>query len=246
MEWFDVIVTISTLTVLEIVLGIDNLVFLTIISQRLPAHQQARARKMGLMFAWVTRLLLLLSAIWLTTLTTTLFTIAGNEISIRDIFLFGGGLFLLTKATQEMHSELEPSIDPELEGLRQGSHAFWLVISQIALIDILFSFDSILTAISLTGQFWIMAVAITIAILCMIFASEPLNRLIERHPTIKMIALSFILLIGVMLIADSLSYHIPRGYLYFAMSFSVFVEILNIVRRKRYLRLEDRKLVRRD
>lgn len=230
MELTDLLLSFFTLTILEIVLGIDNLVFLAIITQRLPKYQQPHARKLGLTLAWVTRLLLLASALWLSKLTTPLFTILGNDISWRDIFLISGGLFLLVKATQEIHNEMEPL--PENKE-STGRANLLLVVIQIALLDIIFSLDSVLTAIGLTDNFYVMAAAITIAILLMIFASELLSRFVERHPTIKMLALSFLILIGMILVADGFSNHIPRGYVYFAMGFSLFVETLNIIARKR-------------
>jgi predicted tellurium resistance membrane protein TerC len=231
MELIDVCLSLITLTILEIVLGIDNLVFLAIITQRLPKHQQSYARKLGLTLAWVTRLMLLASAIWLTKLTSPLFTLFSNDISWRDIFLIGGGVFLLVKATQEIHGEMEPS--PESTSRSGKAANFSWIITQIALLDIIFSLDSVLTAIGLTNNFFIMATAISIAILTMLFASEPLSRFVENHPTVKMLALSFLILIGMVLIADGLDNHIPRGYIYFAMGFSLFVELLNIVSRKR-------------
>lgn len=220
-----------TLTILEVVLGIDNLVFLAIISQRLPKHKQAKARKIGLTLAWVTRLLLLASAIWLTKLTTPLFTLFDYEFSGRDIFLISGGLFLLVKATQEIHAELEPEhVDPVILAKKSS---FGLVVTQIALLDIVFSLDSVLTAIGLTQKFYLMAAAITVAIIAMLFASEPLSAFVEKHPTIKMLALSFLILIGAVLIADGFHTHIPRGYIYFAMAFSLLVEFLNHLKRRR-------------
>lgn len=231
MELFDIFLSFITLTVLEVVLGIDNLVFLAIISQRLPRHQQARARKLGLTLAWVTRLLLLASAVWLTKLTTPLFSLASFNFSGRDIFLILGGLFLLVKSTQEIHAEFEPV---HSESNVQVKHAgFSFIVFQIAVLDIIFSLDSVLTAIGLTQRFWLMASAITIAIIAMVFASEPLCKFIEKNPTVKMLALSFLILIGMVLIADGFHTHIPRGYIYFAMGFSLFVESLNIAIRKR-------------
>jgi predicted tellurium resistance membrane protein TerC len=235
MTWFEIAVTLITLTILEIILGIDNLVFLAILSQRLPERLQKKARQIGLSLAWISRLALLGSAIWLTKLTTPLFTIFGLALSGRDLFLLCGGLFLLTKSTQEIHSELEP----EKEGLgttKKVRAGFLMVLTQIVVLDMVFSLDSVLTAIGLTQNFVLMAIAISIAIIIMIFASEPLSRFIHRHPTIKMLALSFLILIGTFLVADGLGYHIPRGYLYFAMAFSLMVESLNMWRRKKAAR----------
>lgn len=231
MEILDVSLSLLTLTILEVVLGIDNLVFLTILSQKLPKAQQANARRIGLTLAWVSRLILLACAIWLSELVNPVFYISDMGISWRDIFLFSGGLFLLAKATQEIHHELEPA--QPVATLKAGFSQFGWVITQIALLDIVFSLDSVLTAIGLTQQFWIMATAITVAIIAMVFASEPLSGFVERHPTIRMLALSFLILIGMVLIADSFETHIPRGYIYFAMGFSLSVEFLNLLRRKR-------------
>lgn len=228
----DILLSLTTLTILEVVLGIDNLVFLTIISQRLPKHQQRKARQWGLTLAWVTRLLLLGSALWITKLTTPLFSVFALSFSGRDLFLLGGGLFLLAKATQEIHNEIDPHTEEQATKLPKPS-LFFSVIVQIAILDIVFSLDSVLTAIGLTDRFWLMGVAITIAIIAMIFASEPLSKFIERHPTIKMLALSFLILIGMVLIADSFEYHIPRGYIYFAMGFSLMIEFLNMLKKRR-------------
>jgi predicted tellurium resistance membrane protein TerC len=232
-EYFDIALSFVTLTILEIVLGIDNLVFLAIISQKLPKEQQKRARQIGLTLAWVTRLMLLASAVWLVKLTTPLFTVFSYGFSGRDLFLLAGGLFLLAKATQEIHNELDP-LPPQDKKRSSKTQAFTVIVIQIAILDIIFSLDSVLTAIGLTQRLWLMAVAITIAIILMIFASEPLSRFVERHPSIKMLALSFLILIGMVLIADSFQTHIPRGYIYFAMGFSLFVEMMNLYRHKRH------------
>ncbi len=221
-----------TLTILEVVLGIDNLVFLAIITQKLPKSQQKAARKLGLTLAWVTRLLLLASAVWISKLTTPLFHVFNLAVSGRALFLFMGGLFLLAKATQEIHNELDLK-EAEKE-IKISTRQFGLVIVQIALLDIIFSLDSVLTAIGLTQHFWIMAAAITIAILAMIFASEPLSAFVEKFPSIRMLALSFLMLIGTVLIADAFEFHVPRGYIYFAMGFSLMVECLNLIRRKKH------------
>jgi predicted tellurium resistance membrane protein TerC len=232
MEVFiDILLSLTTLTILEVVLGIDNLVFLTIISQKLPKHQQRKARQIGLTLAWVTRLILLASAVWITKLTTPLISVFSLSLSGRDLFLLAGGIFLLAKATQEIHSELEPVDGHTPRNIRVSQ--FSMAIAQIAILDIIFSLDSVLTAIGLTQRFWLMATSITIAIISMIFASEPLSKFVERHPTIKMLALSFLILIGMVLIADGFHTHIPRGYIYFAMGFAFFIEFLNMARRKR-------------
>jgi predicted tellurium resistance membrane protein TerC len=235
-EILDILLALGTLTILEVILGIDNLVFLSILSQKLPRHQQAQARRIGLAIAWITRLIFLASALWIAKLVAPLFTIFNLEVSWRDLFLFAGGVFLLWKATQEIHHQLE-------QHKKQTAHSktkvqlFWWVILQIVLLDVVFSLDSILTAIGLSDNFWVMAIAITIAILAMIFASEPLSSFIERHPSVRMLALSFLLLIALVLIADAFHSHIPRGYVYFAMGFSLTVECLNLWRNKRTQRV---------
>ncbi|RDI39067.1 TerC family protein [Aquicella lusitana] len=232
-ETLDIALSLLTLTILEIILGIDNLIFLAIITQRLPKSLQPKARKIGLTLAWVTRLLLLAMGVWLIKLTQPLFEILSIGFSGRDLFLIGGGLFLLAKATQEIHNEIEPEV--KNKGITtSATSSMGLVVTQIALLDIIFSFDSVLTAIGLTQRYWIMVIAITIAIITMLFASEPLSKFVEKHPTIKMLALSFLILIGMVLLADGFEFHVPRGYIYFAMGFSLFVEMLNLVRRKRY------------
>lgn len=233
MELMDILLSFITLTVLEIVLGIDNLVFLAIITQKLPQHQQKRARQIGLTLAWVMRLLLLASAVWISQLTQPLFLLFEMGFSGRDIFLLIGGLFLIGKATQEIHNELESSDHPDQQ-LPTACQQFSWIIAQIVMLDIIFSLDSVLTAIGLTQRFWLMALAITIAIVVMIFASEPLSKFVEDHPSIKMLALSFLILIGMVLIADASEVHIPRGYIYFAMGFSLMVEFLNLIRGKRH------------
>ncbi len=222
----EIFFSLFTLIILEAILGIDNLVFISIVSSRLLPEQQKKARRLGLILAWVTRLLLLTLVFWIIGLNKPFLKIFSNLYSWHDIFLFCGGLFLLVKATHEIHNEIE-SVSRPIH-LRKYAN-FVIVIFQIAVFDIIFSLDSILTAIGLTKKYWIMATAITIAILLMILASEPLTRFIQRHPTIKMLALSFLLLIGTILIADALHYHVPRGYLYFAVCFSLIVEGLNSI-----------------
>lgn len=226
----NTLVSLLTLTFLEIILGVDNLVFISITSQRLPIEQQKSARRLGLTVAWVTRLILLASAVWIAGLTKALFTIYGWSVSGRDLLLLCGGLFLIYKATQEIHQEIEPETDHS--DIKKASK-FALVILQIGILDLVFSLDSVITAIGLTQQFWVMAVAITIAVILMIVASEPLSRFVNKHSTIRMLALSFLILIGVVLVADGLQFHIPRGYIYFAIFFSVSVESLNLIRRQR-------------
>lgn len=224
-----IIFSLLTLTFLEIVLGVDNLVFIAIASSKLPPHKQKIARRLGLIFALVTRLILLASVVWLVGLKKPLFTVFNHAVSIRDLLLILGGLFLLVKSTQEIHQEMEPQ-----EKVLKHFYASTLsVIIQIGVLDIIFSIDSVFTAVGLTTEFWIMATAIIIAILTMIFLSEPLSDIVHKHPTIKMLALSFLILIGVVLIADGFHYHIPRAYIYFSICFSVFVEVLNTLVRRR-------------
>lgn len=231
MELIDVLLSLIALIILEIVLGIDNLIFLSILTEKLPQDQRRAARRWGLTFAWMTRLALLASAVWLAQLTTPLIHIVLWSFSARDLFLMAGGAFLIYKATQEIHQEMtsdESVITPDGKVM-----TFKKVVTQVAIMDIVFSLDSVLTAIGLTTRFWVMGLAITAAILVMIYASEPVSQFIDKHPTIKMLALSFLILIGMVLIADSFSFHIPRAYIYFAMGFSLSVEGLNNWKRAR-------------
>lgn len=231
MEILDILISLLALTILEIVLGIDNLVFLSILTKKLPKEERRSARRWGLAFAWITRLILLASAVWLAKLTYPLFTWDSLSFSVRDLFLFLGGSFLIVKATQEIHHEVGESAT-EINHSRKKI-TFKMVVLQVGLMDIVFSLDSVLTAIGLTTRFWVMAGAITCAILVMLYASEPVSRFIDKHPTIKMLALSFLILIGMVLIADSFSFHIPRAYIYVAMGFSLGVEGLNHLKRRR-------------
>ncbi|HET9851099.1 MAG TPA: TerC family protein [Candidatus Limnocylindrales bacterium] len=223
----DAWIALLTLTVLEIVLGIDNIVFISVLTGRLPREQQARARTIGLGAALVMRVLLLLTISWIIGLTEPFFTIAGNEFSGRDLVLIGGGLFLLWKATSEVHHALEGD-EPSHDGNGRATATFASVIVQIGLLDIVFSLDSVITAVGMADDIPVMIIAIVIAIAVMLVASGPLSRFVEQHPTVKMLALSFLLLIGMSLVADGFDVHIPKGYIYFAMGFSVFVELLNL------------------
>lgn len=216
---------LATLTALEIVLGIDNIIFIAILAAKLPPHQQARARTVGLGWAMVSRIGLLLSLTWIMRLAEPLFTIVTMEISGRDIVLIAGGLFLLAKSTLEIHDKLEGE---ESRSARQIRTSFIAVIVQIALLDIVFSLDSVITAIGLANQLFIMVAAVVAAVIFMMVFAGRLNEFVERHPTIKMLALSFLLLVGLTLIVEGLDLHIPKGYIYFAMAFSVFVEMLNL------------------
>jgi len=216
-----------TLTLLEIVLGIDNIVFISILSGKLPEHQRQRARTLGLALAMGTRILLLLSLTWIMRLTRPFFTIASQEISGRDLILLVGGLFLLWKSTHEIHERLEGQAEAARSAGRKAN-TMASVLVQIALLDIIFSLDSVITAVGMANQISVMVAAIVIAVGIMMLASRPLGDFVERHPTIKMLALSFLLLIGMALVAEGFHQHIPKGYIYFAMGFSVFVEMLNL------------------
>ena len=218
-----------TLAVLEIVLGIDNIVFISILAGKLRAEQRSRARRLGLALAMVMRILMLLSISWIVRLTAPLFTVLGEEISGRDLVLLVGGLFLLAKATHEIHGKLEGE---EGEASVRVAPSFASVIVQIMLLDIVFSLDSVITAIGMVQQVGVMIAAVVVAVGFMMAFAGPLSDFVDRHPTVKMLALSFLLMIGVMLIAEGLDHHIPKGYVYFSMAFSVFVEMLNIRLRK--------------
>ena len=221
-----------TLTALEIVLGIDNLLFLSIISGRLPAEQQPMARRLGLALAVVARLLLLLGIAWMVGLSAPLFTLFGHPFSWRDLVLAGGGVFLLAKGTVEIHTTVE-GVEEEMRQARPSGFA--AVIAQIVLLDIVFSLDSVITAVGMARHVPVMAAAIIVAVAIMLMASEPLSRFVQAHLSVKILALSFLILVGMSLVADGIGFHIPRGYLYFAIAFSVFVEMLNLraARRRR-------------
>jgi predicted tellurium resistance membrane protein TerC len=220
----------ATLTVLEIVLGIDNIIFISILADKLPKAQQARARIIGLGLAMLTRILLLFSLTWIIRLTEPLFTVLGEEISGRDLVLILGGLFLLAKSTHEIHENLEGQ---EGEVSARVGPSFASVLIQIMLLDIVFSLDSVITAVGLVDELGVMVTAVIVAVIFMMVFAGPIGGFVSRHPTIKMLALSFLILIGVALIAEGLDQHIPRGYIYFAMAFSVLVEMLNLKARKK-------------
>ncbi|KTD62731.1 TerC family protein [Legionella shakespearei] len=234
MEFVNIGLSLVALVILEIVLGIDNLVILSILTEKLPAEKRKKARRWGLTFAWMTRLILLASAVYMVQLVKPLISIGTLTLSARDIFLLLGGAFLIWKSTDEIHQDVtkEPIVDPVSKKVYSAA-TFRGVVIQVALLDIIFSLDSVLTAVGLTSIFWVMALAITIAIIIMIYASEPVSDFIIKHPTIKMLALSYLILIGTVLVADGLSFHIPRGYLYFAMGFSLAVESLNLIKKSR-------------
>jgi predicted tellurium resistance membrane protein TerC len=223
-------IALVTLTVLEIVLGIDNIVFISILAGKLPLALQARARNLGLALAMLSRILLLLSLTWIMRLTAPLFAVMGRDISGRDLILLSGGLFLLWKSTHEIHQRLEG--EPEHEKSSRAAVTLHSVLFQIALLDIVFSLDSVITAVGMANQVSIMIIAIILAVGFMVLSAGAVSAFVDRHPTVKMLALSFLLLIGVTLIAEGLGQHISKGYVYFAMAFSVFVEVLNLRARK--------------
>ena len=222
---------LATLTALEIVLGVDNIIFISILVGRLPGKQRARARTIGLALAAGMRIGLLLSIVWVMSLTEPLFTVFGKEVSGRDLILLAGGLFLLWKSVHEIHGSLEGE-DHEQGGGRAGA-SFGAVIAQIALLDIVFSLDSVITAVGLVDEVEIMIMAILLAVGVMVFAAGAVGRFVDAHPTIKMLALSFLVLVGVTLIAEGWGFHIPKGYVYFSMAFAIGVEMLNMQMRRR-------------
>jgi len=234
MDWLsdpNAWIGLLTLTVLEIVLGVDNIIFISILAGKLPEDQRAKARRLGLLGAFVTRILLLLSIAWVVRLTTPLFTVARVGISGRGLILIIGGLFLIGKATHEIHEKLEGG--EHGEAAKQAPRSLTAVVAQIMVIDIVFSLDSVITAVGMVDQVSIMIAANVIALGIMLIASGPISRFVDRHPTVKMLALSFLVLIGTNLVAEGLGQHIPKGYTYFAMAFSVVVEMLNIRIRSR-------------
>jgi len=232
MEWItdpQAWIAFATLVVLELVLGVDNVIFISILAGKLPAHQQHKARTIGLGLAVLSRLLLLFSLFWIIGLTEPLFSVLSFEISGRDIILIAGGLFLLGKSTHEIHQKLEG-----MEGHTSArvKPSFASVIVQVLLLDVIFSLDSVITAVGMVDQLPIMMAAVVVAALAMIVSAGPISGFVDRHPTIKMLALSFLLLIGFTLVVEGLHQHIPKGYTYFAMAFSVLVEVLNLRLRK--------------
>ncbi len=228
MDWLSdpqIWASLLTLTALEIVLGIDNLVFIAILAARLPEERRDMARRVGLALAVITRLALLASIAWIIGLTDPLFALFGHSVSWRDIILIAGGLFLLYKGTREIHERMEG--EGPHPSVAQVTASFGGIVVQIMILDIVFSLDSVITAVGMANELWVMATAVIIAVIIMLAASRPLSEFIERHPTVKMLALSFLLLIGMTLIADGAGFHVPKGYIYAAIGFSVGVEALN-------------------
>lgn len=232
MDWLTTLSSLLALLILEIVLGLDNLIFLSILVDKLPLAQRKIARRIGLMLAWVLRFLMLASAFWLARWTQPFWHAGSFTLSVRDLFLMLGGFFLIAKAVQEIHDEVEP-VEDELVYTAPRKVNLWRVVIHVALMDIVFSFDSVLTAIGLTSQFYVMFTAITLSILVMLYASEPVGVFITKHPTFKLLALSFLVLIGTLLVADGCGFHVPRGYLYASMGFALSVESLHTLKRTR-------------
>lgn len=246
-EWItspEAWIALTTLTALEIVLGVDNIIFISILVSRLPEKQRNLARNLGLSLAMISRLVLLACISWIMGLTAGMFTVLGNEISGRDLILIGGGLFLLFKATSEIHQSLEGEAEHQNS---VATASFGVILAQIAILDIVFSLDSVITAVGLVDELSLMAIAIILAVAVMLFAAKAIGEFVDRHPTIKMLALSFLILVGVTLIIEGFDVHVPKGYIYFAMAFSVAVEMLNIrVRKKRSTPISLRKPLEAD
>jgi predicted tellurium resistance membrane protein TerC len=219
------LIALATLTVLEIVLGVDNVIFISILSGKLPPQDQKRARRVGLFAAMFMRIALLLSLAWIIRLTAPLFSILGRDISGRDLILLLGGLFLIAKSTHEIHDKLEGEAG---HGSTRMAASFTSVIVQIMVLDIVFSLDSVITAVGMAEHLWVMITAVILAVIIMMVSAEVISDFVHRHPTVKMLALSFLLLIGVSLVAEGFHHHIPKGYIYFAMGFSIFVEAINL------------------
>ena len=233
MEWLtnpEIWLSLLTLTALEIVLGVDNLVFIAVLVGKLPKAQQQRARNLGILMALLPRLVFLLAIAWIIGLTEPLFTLFEHGFSGKDVILFAGGLFLLYKATHEIHTSLEGE---EGEASARVHATLMAVVTQITLLNLVFSIDSIVTAIGMANEIWVMATAIILSMIVMLVAARPVGDFVERHPTVKMLALAFLLLIGTTLMADAFGVHVPKGYIYAAMAFSVFVEALNMLQRRR-------------
>ena len=228
MEWIsnpDIWIAFLTLCALEIVLGIDNIIFISILTGRLPANQQAKGRRIGLALAMLMRIALVFSLSWLMQLTNPLFVVANNEISGRDLILIIGGLFLMYKSVHEIHAKVEESDEPKV---KKGKATFASVIAQIVVIDLVFSLDSVITAVGMVQQIEVMVAAIIVSVGVMMWAAAPIGNFVNRHPTVKVLALAFLIMIGMALTGEGLDFHIPKGYIYFSMAFSVAVEFINI------------------
>ena len=236
----EALFSLATVAALEIVLGIDNIIFIAILVGRLPEHQRDKARIFGLALAMGTRILLLLSLFWIMKLTTPLFTLLAHEISGRDLILILGGLFLLVKSTNEIHHDIEEGGEEEKE-LKKSARGYYNTLIQIAILDIVFSLDSVITAVGMASNILVMILAVVIAVGVMMFASKSISIFIENNPTIKILALAFLILVGVALIAEGLDFHISKGYIYFAMAFSLAVESINIYTRKKKTKRKSQK-----
>ncbi len=226
-------IALATLTVLELVLGIDNIIFISILAGKLPLAQRTKARRVGILLAAVSRLALLMAIAWIVGLTAPLFALFGQAFSWRDLILIGGGLFLIGKATHEIHQKLEGATETVTSTTGAATATFGAVITQIMLLDVVFSLDSIITAVGMVDARWLMATAILVSIVFMLAFAKPIGDFVERHPTVKVLALSFLIMIGLVLVADGFGQHIPKGYIYAAMAFSVFVEMINLWVRRR-------------
>ena len=233
----EIWIALATLTALELVLGIDNIIFISILAAKLPPAQRNKARRVGILLAAVTRIGLLMAIAWIIGLTAPLFSLFGQAFSWRDLILIGGGLFLIGKATHEIHQKLEGATETVNTTTGAATAAatatFGAVIAQIMLLDIVFSLDSIITAVGMVDERWVMVTAILVSIVFMLAFAKPIGEFVERHPTVKVLALSFLIMIGLVLVADGFGQHIPKGYIYTAMAFSVFVEMINLWIRKR-------------
>ena len=236
----DVWLALLTLTILEIVLGIDNVIFIAILTGKLPAEQRNRAQLTGLSIALITRLALLVAAAWIMTLDKDLFTIGEWGFSGHDLILLAGGIFLVYKATHEIHEKLE-GVEGEDNATGAGAKAFWTIIGQILVLDVVFSIDGVITAVGMTNELWIMIVAVVVSSIVMVFAAKSVSGFVERHPTVKMLALSFLVLIGAALIAEGFGVHMDKAFIYGPMAFSVVVETLNITYKKRQERRSHRE-----
>ncbi len=237
----EIWIALATLTALELVLGIDNIIFISILAAKLPPEQRNKARRTGILLAAVTRIGLLMAIAWIIGLTAPLFSLFGQAFSWRDLILIGGGLFLIGKATHEIHQKLEgatETVNTAVGAAATATATFGAVIAQIMLLDIVFSLDSIITAVGMVDERWVMVTAILASIVFMLVFAKPIGEFVERHPTVKVLALSFLIMIGLVLVADGFGQHIPKGYIYAAMAFSVFVEMINLWIRRRSQRKE--------